>query len=288
MTSFIVDTGAGVNLKCYASGLPLSQIRELQLMSAKGPLSASTSTKVKFRNIADQQCIVLENTPDVISVGQLVAQGYQFHWVPGNQSIAKDGIGINLEGVPGESAYLITPNGQTIRLSIHNRVPYLTDGCADDAASDASADRSDCISEPDLELEDVDNDNIHASPVIAGTRLRSKSKVELSPQQQQALEAALDYQSSDTDLATPHDVLHFHSHKDCSLCREVKQRRNYSRPVLEQFKHTATKLYAKTDIDHLVMGEGCPGLMGESYCLIARDEFSGFVTATPDMSKDTN
>ena len=28
-----------------------------------------------------------------------------------------------------------------------------------------------------------------------------------------------------------HDILHLYSHKDCALCREVKQRRHYTRPV---------------------------------------------------------
>mgnify|MGYP001263262069 FL=1 len=90
------------------------------------------------------------------------------------------------------------------------------------------------------------------------------------------------------DKAIPHDRLHFHSNRDCQICREVKQRRNYSKPIPEEFKHTATKMFAKTDIDHIIMGNNVPGVFGETVCLVARDECSGFVTASPDKSKDTN
>ena len=62
------------------------------------------------------------------------------------------------------------------------------------------------------------------------------------------------------DLAVPHDILHFHSHKDCTICREVKQRRNYSRPVPEQFRHTANKIHKKTDIDQSKMKKDKKGV----------------------------
>ena len=35
------------------------------------------------------------------------------------------------------------------------------------------------------------------------------------------------------------------------------------------------------------MGDNCPGLFGENYCLVARDENSGFITCSPDKNKDT-
>ena len=86
MASFIVDTGAGVNLRCYAPGLTTKNINDLAMMSANGPITSSKSTKVKFRKIEDQNCVVLDNTPNVLSVGQLVKQGYNFHWINENPS----------------------------------------------------------------------------------------------------------------------------------------------------------------------------------------------------------
>ena len=81
LTSFIVDTGAGLNLKCYAHGLSTREINDLAMMSANGPISTNKVTSVKFRNIKDQDCVVLDNCPNVLSVGQLVAQGYAFLWL---------------------------------------------------------------------------------------------------------------------------------------------------------------------------------------------------------------
>ena len=81
MVSFIVDTGAGVHLRCAAPGLTTKNISDIQMMSANGPITSSKSTRVKFRKIRNQNCVVLENTPNVLSVGQLVKQGYSFHWV---------------------------------------------------------------------------------------------------------------------------------------------------------------------------------------------------------------
>ena len=107
MVSFIVDTGAGVHLRCAAPGLTTRNIKDMRMMSANGPVTSSKSTRVKFRKIRNQNCIVLENTPDVLSVGQLVAQGYNFHWV--NSKGASPGAAsnyLNLSGVDGERCYL--------------------------------------------------------------------------------------------------------------------------------------------------------------------------------------
>ena len=85
-------------------------------------------------------------------------------------------------------------------------------------------DNSDCVSEPDAEL-------FLAAPAQA-RRIRIKSNVELDERQQLALERLNDDLHIEPSLATPHDILHFHSHKDCAICREVKQRRYYLKPVL--------------------------------------------------------
>ena len=47
-TSFIVDTGAGLNLKCYARGLSTREINDLDMMSANGPISTNRVTTVKI------------------------------------------------------------------------------------------------------------------------------------------------------------------------------------------------------------------------------------------------
>ena len=75
MTSLIIDTGTGLNLKCYAHGLSTREVNDLAMMSANGLVNTNKITNIKFRNINNQDCVVLENCPDVLSVGQLISQG---------------------------------------------------------------------------------------------------------------------------------------------------------------------------------------------------------------------
>lgn len=57
MTSFILDTGAGVHLKCYAKDLPTREVQYIyihisiyiSMHSANGPITSNRITNVKFR-----------------------------------------------------------------------------------------------------------------------------------------------------------------------------------------------------------------------------------------------
>ena len=83
----------------------------------------------------------MENCPDVLSVGQLISQGYDFIWLSdpanklnsGNSSVPFD-TDYALAGNPNEMAHLITPYGNRIHLTINNRVPYYNDEDADTAS----------------------------------------------------------------------------------------------------------------------------------------------------------
>ena len=93
--------------------------------------------------------------------------------------------------------------------------------------------------------------------------------------------------SIESEPSVCHGILHFHSHRNCALCREVKQRRNYSHPTQEENKHIATNIHENTDIDHNIIGNGVPGLYGETVGLVVRDEAVGFVFVSCDTSKLT-
>ena len=74
-----------------------------------------------------------------------------------------------------------------------------------------------------------------------------------------------------------HDISHLYSHRNCALCREVKQRRNYSKPVPIEKQNRVTKAFHKTDIDHIIMGNHTPGILGHTVGLVARDEHLGWL-----------
>ena len=79
-----------------------------------------------------------------------------------------------------------------------------------------------------------------------------------------------------------------YSHPNCAHCREVKQRRNYSKPLPENRQNLATKIHQKTDIDTIVMGNNIPGLNGERYGAVMRDESIGFVSFHGSKRRDTS
>ena len=128
LTTFIIDTGAGVNLKCAASGLATSEVKQMVLQSANGVVKADHKTRNKFRRIGYQDCLVLDNTPNVLSVGQLVKLGYSFHWTPGNTSeepVNSEDFPFDMSTMSNERCYLVTPDKSCIELSIIGRVPHL-------------------------------------------------------------------------------------------------------------------------------------------------------------------
>ena len=155
-----------------------------------------------------------------------------------------------------------------MELSIHDRLPYLNED-DDDIKSecDFELDMSPSVGTEPLDRDPnlrINSFNSNSNPDLsfvnpAGRRrITRKSKVELTPDQQLALDRAATRELVDQNTAVPHEVLHFHSHGDCSLCREVKQRRKYSRPIPEQFRYIVNQIFAKTDIDHIIMGDNRP------------------------------
>ena len=108
----------------------------------------------------------------------------------------------------------------------------------------------------------------------------------MTDDRQAALDHAITRQLVDRKTMVEHDVSHFMSHRDCALCREVEQRRNYSKPIAEEREHLATKMFEKTDLDHIIMGKNAPGIYGEVVGLVGRDEKCGWVSFSGDKNRD--
>ena len=223
MTSFIVDTGAGLNIKCYAKGSSTREVNDLAMMSANGVVQANQVTTVKFRNINDQDCVILDNCPNVLSVGQLVSQGYDFIWLSDPSKKSKETLraaGTEFDAAsllvtnPYELCYSVTPYGKRIHLSVSNRVPYYNDNSVHGNCPQYGViDNSDLASEPDYELfsavvdvRPVESNGVVVSGAPAAHRIAKKSTIELTDHQQTLLDHAVSRQilkSIDT-----HDILH--------------------------------------------------------------------------------
>ena len=151
------------------------------LLSANGTVTAARKTRIKFRRIGYHDCLALDNTPNVLSVGQLVKLGYSFHWTPGDTSkemVNTEHFPFDMSTMSNERCFLVTPEGANIELSIIGRVLRLTDH---------SVDISDTLSEPDFELDkgtEGEGKFQHASPLltspagVVGRRPKKKSTVE--------------------------------------------------------------------------------------------------------------
>ena len=63
----------------------------MAMISANGLVIKNQITTIKFRNISNQDCVVLDNCPDVLSVGQLISQGYDFIWLSDPANKLKNG-----------------------------------------------------------------------------------------------------------------------------------------------------------------------------------------------------
>ena len=132
------------------------------MMSANGKVSSKKGTKLKLKKIGSQEFVVLDNTPNVLSVGVLLEQGYTFYWTPGSTKVSTSNGTCSLAPLilPSSSTglcksnyqehgsnllpskcVLITPAGKHILLRVSSRVPVLHDGIVDVPGNKTSAAR---------------------------------------------------------------------------------------------------------------------------------------------------
>ena len=137
----------------------------------------------------------MENCPDVLSVGQLISQGYDFIWLSdpanklnsGNSSVPFD-ADYALAGNPDEVAYLVTPYGNRIHLTINNRVPYYNDENAD-LASEADYELS--VDSLDADADEVAHNSNFPVSSLPAHRINKESTIELTDHQQELLDHAV-------------------------------------------------------------------------------------------------
>ena len=150
-------------------------------------------------------------------------------------------------------AYLVTPYGNKIHLTIHNHVPYYNDENAD---LESEADYELSVDSLDADADEVAHNSNFPGSSLPAHRIMKKSTIELTDHQHNLLDQAINRQLMKDE--NDHDILHLYSHKNCALCREVKQRRTYSKPVPIEKQDRVTKAFHKTDIDRIIMGNHTP------------------------------
>ena len=115
---FIIDTGCGFNLiaaRYVEDAHAMSKIKRLSspiaLNTAGGLSKALGTVSVECSHMpgGSFECLVMPETPSVISVGErCLDHGYSFHWPA------------------GKTPYLLLPNGRRVNLVVDGKIPYLT------------------------------------------------------------------------------------------------------------------------------------------------------------------
>ena len=115
---FIIDTGCGFNLiaaryveDAHAMGKIKRLPNPIALNTAGGLSKALGTVSVACPQMpgGSFECLVMPETPSVISVGErCLDHGYSFHWPA------------------GKTPYLLLPNGRRVNLIVDGKIPYLT------------------------------------------------------------------------------------------------------------------------------------------------------------------
>ena len=113
-TEWLVDTGSGHDLIDLAlvmrnADLINTDHQNLTLSTANGECKPAGSISMRIDAFSEvSSALVLENTPNVLSVGlRCMEYGYAFHWPS------------------GEFPYWITPEGKRVSCRVENNVPFL-------------------------------------------------------------------------------------------------------------------------------------------------------------------
>ncbi len=113
-TRSIADTGCGYNLvprSASAAGAPWGQEEPVFLHTAGGLVRCNERMRIACVSLTEGRfdALVLDDTPEVISIGQRCMEyGYGFYWPPWSSD-----------------PYLLTPAGDHVVLEVDDYVPYL-------------------------------------------------------------------------------------------------------------------------------------------------------------------
>ena len=84
--SWIVDSGSAFDIVCrndlaVAEAASITESRNLTLQTANGDIDATEGTDVEIHQLGHTtDAVVLDKSPNVLSLGKLIASGHSFHW----------------------------------------------------------------------------------------------------------------------------------------------------------------------------------------------------------------
>ena len=277
--AYVADTGAGLHLKRFKkSSAVYTDGTTVKLLTANGEVDEERKQDTDVIGLGQITSTVLDNTPEVLSVGLLI----------------KD-LNVDFVWRHTQRPYFEFPDGRKLYLIVKDNVPLFNE---DDIkkqlmkqqpnAQNKGAE-STCIEHAipgvPLPATDPSGDVILRRP---RNRLREKTQ---NPAAGEVVSNELLAETNETHETTKrkHNIL-THNPADpvnCEACRIAKQKRAPAITGSAKAKEKPVKFGAKTTFDNLVSGtKGLSiGIGGQKYGLPIRDVGTNFCTFTSSSSK---
>ena len=274
---WILDSGSCNNLVSktvvHEEEIPTKSAAKARLLNtANGVIETSTVAKVKTIGGEDVNCLVLEECPSVLSMGQLMARGYSFEWPAGQNPI------------------LTAPNGRKETLEVRNNVPMLSmpvleEGEEDDNNEEATQtihaqDQAVDVPEGPLGIGDIVSDSHNH----ARAKQKAKNYPETADDETGLTDLTTDERLRQEATSARHMLSHIPKNKFCDICAAKERRRRAPRRAAQP-EEAYQSFGQVVTADHLVIGERSEGFRGERSAMVVKDLFSGYVDAFPQKHR---
>ena len=78
---YILDSGASLHIVRYRTGMRMKRGPTIRIQTANGIVTTSKYVSIEIPNIGVVDCVVLKDTPNLVSMGKLLKQfGLRFDW----------------------------------------------------------------------------------------------------------------------------------------------------------------------------------------------------------------
>ena len=271
----IADTGSGVHIRRRRDGMKVQPGQTIQLETAGGNLTTSDEHSEKLGPLGAISSVVLDNSPDVVSVGRIVKTGIGFVWTDFDNPhfLLKDGTQVKLfvEGfVPSFNdedikKFRAVPANELEIIRDVDGNPGIrrprTEGTSTSSTEAKHPLDIAAVVDPTIEVRD-ESDLL----VAAADTKRSLSKGE-----ENQAEVVTKKVPSTVPPPPEHYLTHLPMHPFCDSCRIAKQRRSYAKSVKSERREFAKVFGEKLGFDFLDAGTHQPN---NRYSLIMQDEAS--------------
>ena len=275
LVSRIADTGSGVHIRQRRPGMKIDKGQTIQLETAGGNLTTDNEFSEKLGPLGDISSVVLDKSPDVVSVGRIVESGIGFVWVDFQNPhfLLKDGTQIKLfvEG------FVPTFNDEDIkkfRAVPAHELEIIRDADGNPGIrrprTEGTSTSSTGVRHP-LDVAAVVDPTIAVRDASDLLVAAADTKRSLSKGEENQAEVVTKKVPSTVPPPPEHYLTHLPMHPFCDSCRIAKQRRSYAKSVKSERREFAKVFGEKLGFDFLDAGTHQPN---NRYSLIMQDEAS--------------